>query len=246
MPKAVNAFLKREILQKGWHKQLLEPSFKAACGERVILKCGDGITRRVFPKMLLYSADLQEKWVSMHSRLRRWCWSLVDPTWVDTPPAVLDAPAAWWKKKSSQTLARPMTRQNANVSSESTHRRCRRQLIIKARKRIFEQGRPIQSSKFIRSLLQPFGCSATLVSSFLVSLADTPIFTVTILICVWFFHLWRLPSDFCHWLDAWDGAWGHQEHRIVHVQDRIRHSDTVDMMDKGLLCMKLLNNTYQR
>ena len=44
--------------------------------------------------------------------------------------------------------------------------------VLKARKRIFEQGRPLQSSKFIRCLLQPFGCSATLVSSFLLHLAD--------------------------------------------------------------------------
>lgn len=62
--------------------------------------------------------------------------------------------------------------------------------VLKARKRIFEHGRPIQSSKFIRSLLQPYGCSATLVSSFILPWTDIPIFTVTILICVWYFHPW--------------------------------------------------------
>lgn len=119
-----------------------------------------------------------------------------NPTLVDTPPAVPNALLAWWKRKISQTLARLLTRQNANISS-----------------------RPIQSSKFIRSLLQPFGCSTTLASSFLLHLADTPISTVTILICVWYFHPWWLSSYFCHRSDAWDGAWSHQEHRNVHLQD---------------------------
>lgn len=54
-----------------------------------------------------------------------------------------------------------------------------------------------------------------------VPLANTSISTVTILIYVWFFHLWRLPSDFCHWSDAWNGAWSHQKHRNVHLQDHL-------------------------
>lgn len=112
MPEAVKAFLQREILQKAWHKQLLEPSFKAACEEGIILKCGDGVTRRVFPKIILYSADLQEKWVSLCiPNFDNDNNSLVDPTWVDTLPAVPNAPAAWWKKKISQTLVRPLQRQ---------------------------------------------------------------------------------------------------------------------------------------
>lgn len=61
MPDAVKAFLKRELLQKAWHKQLLDPSFKAACEDGIIVQCGDGVTRRLFPKIMLYSADLQEK-----------------------------------------------------------------------------------------------------------------------------------------------------------------------------------------
>lgn len=128
MPEAVKAFLQWEILQKAWHKQLLEPSFKAACEEGIILKCGDGVTRRVFPKIILYSADLQEKWVSLCiPNFDNDNNSLVDPTWVDTLPAVPNAPAAWWKKKILQTLVRPLTRQSASVSSGWTLKRCRRQ-----------------------------------------------------------------------------------------------------------------------
>lgn len=118
---------------------------------------------------------------------------------------------------------------NIGKTIDKAERKCSQQVdsqemqkaVLKAWKRIFEQGRPIQSSKFIRNLLQPFGCSATWLVVSTVPLANTSISTVTILIYVWFFHFWRLPSDFCHWSDAWNGAWSHQKHRNVHLQDHL-------------------------
>lgn len=217
----MKAFLQWEILQKAWHKQLLEPIFKAACEEGIILKCRDGVTRWVFPKINIYSADLQEKWVSLcTSNFDNDNNSLVDLIWVDTPPAVLNAPAAWWKKKILQTLARPLTRQNANVPSELTLKRCRRQ-FSKLERGFLNRADLSNLQNLFGTFYNPLVVLPHWLVVSTVPLANTSISTVTILIYVWFFHLWRLPSDFCHRSDAWNGAWSHQKHRNVHLQDHL-------------------------
>ncbi|OWZ25829.1 hypothetical protein C370_07304 [Cryptococcus neoformans A1-35-8] len=144
MPEAVKAFLKREILQKAWHKQLLEPSFKAACEDGVIMKCGDGVMRRIFPKIIIYSADLQEKsYMSGYTSCGTQC------------------PNCMMKKENFANIGKIVDKVERKRFPRADSQEMQK-AVLKARKRIFEHGRPIQSSKFIRSLLQPFGCSATL------------------------------------------------------------------------------------
>ena len=52
--------LKRELLHKVWDL-LLDPQFLHAYEHGIVLKCADGITRRIFPRFFTYSADYPEK-----------------------------------------------------------------------------------------------------------------------------------------------------------------------------------------
>ena len=52
--------LKRELLHKIWDL-LLDPQFLHAYEHGIVLKCADGITRRIFPRFFTYSADYPEK-----------------------------------------------------------------------------------------------------------------------------------------------------------------------------------------
>jgi hypothetical protein len=42
---------------------LLDEDFMDAYKNGIIIRCGDGITRRVFPRFFTYSADYPEKYV---------------------------------------------------------------------------------------------------------------------------------------------------------------------------------------
>ena len=47
-----------------WHL-LIDADFVDAYVHGMLIECGDGVTRRVFPRILTYSADYPEKY--MHS-----------------------------------------------------------------------------------------------------------------------------------------------------------------------------------
>ncbi|KAI0717666.1 hypothetical protein C8T65DRAFT_528232, partial [Cerioporus squamosus] len=53
-------FCKRELYQQVWHL-LLDPEFREAYKNGIVLKCGDGVVRRLFPRFFTYSADYPEK-----------------------------------------------------------------------------------------------------------------------------------------------------------------------------------------
>lgn len=59
---AVLRFCKRELMQKIW-LLLLDDDFMHAYKHGVLLVCGDGILRRIFPRIFTYSADYPEKQV---------------------------------------------------------------------------------------------------------------------------------------------------------------------------------------
>ena len=42
---------------------LLDEKFMDAYKNGIVVRCGDGITHRVFPRFFSYSADYPEKWV---------------------------------------------------------------------------------------------------------------------------------------------------------------------------------------
>jgi len=52
----------REFLHAQW-KLLLDDEFMEAYEHGIVITCGDGITRRVFPRIFTYSADYPEKYV---------------------------------------------------------------------------------------------------------------------------------------------------------------------------------------
>ncbi|KAI0369443.1 hypothetical protein BV20DRAFT_946216 [Pilatotrama ljubarskyi] len=57
---AVLRFCKRELMQQIWFL-LLDDDFVKAYVHGILVQCGDGITRRIFPRILTYSADYPEK-----------------------------------------------------------------------------------------------------------------------------------------------------------------------------------------
>jgi hypothetical protein len=51
---------KRELMQAIW-ALLLDEKFMHAYVYGIVIKCGDGVTHRVFPRFFTYSADYPEK-----------------------------------------------------------------------------------------------------------------------------------------------------------------------------------------
>ncbi|EJF64367.1 hypothetical protein DICSQDRAFT_54144 [Dichomitus squalens LYAD-421 SS1] len=57
---AVIRLLKHDLMQKIW-LQLLDADFMHAFEHGMLVECGDGVLRRLFPRIFLYSADYPEK-----------------------------------------------------------------------------------------------------------------------------------------------------------------------------------------
>lgn len=53
---------RRELMHAIW-ELLLDPDFMEAYVHGIVIKCADGITRRVYPRIFTYSADYPEKYV---------------------------------------------------------------------------------------------------------------------------------------------------------------------------------------
>lgn len=60
--------LKRELMHAIW-LILLDDEFMEAYEHGIIVKCADGIIRRVFPRFFTYSADYPEKYVQFFTTL---------------------------------------------------------------------------------------------------------------------------------------------------------------------------------
>jgi hypothetical protein len=53
-------FLKRDLMQAVW-ALLLDEAFVDAYQNGIVVLCGDGVRRRIFPRFLTYSADYPEQ-----------------------------------------------------------------------------------------------------------------------------------------------------------------------------------------
>jgi hypothetical protein len=60
---AVVTHCHRELFHEQW-KILLDDEFMAAYEDGVVIRCGDGVEHRWFPRILTYSADYPEKCVT--------------------------------------------------------------------------------------------------------------------------------------------------------------------------------------
>ena len=56
----VISFLKHELMPQIWLR-LLDKKFMDAWVNGIVIKCGDGITRRIFFRFFIYAADYPEK-----------------------------------------------------------------------------------------------------------------------------------------------------------------------------------------
>jgi hypothetical protein len=57
---ALLTHLRRELMHEVWNA-LLDEEFLDAWENGVVIRCADGIERRVFPRIMTYSADYPEK-----------------------------------------------------------------------------------------------------------------------------------------------------------------------------------------
>ena len=57
---------RRELLQAVW-KAILDDEFVHAYTYGIIMKCIDGVERRIFPRLFTYSADYPEKYKTFMS-----------------------------------------------------------------------------------------------------------------------------------------------------------------------------------
>jgi len=58
--RAVLTHCKRELMQAVWDL-LLDEDFMHVYEHGIVITCGDGITRQVYPRFFTYSADYLEK-----------------------------------------------------------------------------------------------------------------------------------------------------------------------------------------
>ena len=58
----VYAYLKRELVHKIL-ELLLDEEFMDAYKNGIVVRCPDGVLRRIFPRFFIYSADYPEKYV---------------------------------------------------------------------------------------------------------------------------------------------------------------------------------------
>ena len=56
----------RELFHAKW-KDILDDEFLRAYEHGIVLECGDGVKRRLFPRIFTYSADYPEKYVCIIS-----------------------------------------------------------------------------------------------------------------------------------------------------------------------------------
>ncbi len=62
----VMKFLRRDLYQHIW-SLLLDDEFMNAYKHGTVIKCADGVVRRLFPRIFTYSADYPEKYVVLLS-----------------------------------------------------------------------------------------------------------------------------------------------------------------------------------
>lgn len=57
---------RRELIQAIWRKLMADPEFREAYRNGIVVKCWDGIERRLFPRIFTYSADYPEAYVASY------------------------------------------------------------------------------------------------------------------------------------------------------------------------------------
>ncbi|THU78624.1 hypothetical protein K435DRAFT_699735 [Dendrothele bispora CBS 962.96] len=134
--------LKRELMQAIW-ALILDPEFMEAYEHGILVKCGDGIIRRLFPRFFTYSADYPEKVLLATIRLLGHC----------------PCPHCLVEKNQIHQLGNHWDRvrreRKARIDTEQ-----RRNLINNMRKWIFDWGYRI-ASQAVEAFLQPFSYTLT-------------------------------------------------------------------------------------
>ncbi|KAG8700007.1 hypothetical protein FRC08_004982 [Ceratobasidium sp. 394] len=125
----------RELMHEVW-RALLDDDFVHAWKHGVVIQCADGVVRRVFPRILTYSADYPEKVLiaTIRNQGDRLC------------------PRCLVQKASASQMGTPTDmriRKKPRIDNEK-----RRGKVERARQYIYEEGRIIQS-KPVEDLLKP-------------------------------------------------------------------------------------------
>ncbi|KAK7442067.1 hypothetical protein VKT23_016343 [Stygiomarasmius scandens] len=134
---AVLTHIRRELIQAIWDL-ILDAEFMHAYEHGIVLRCSDGVIRRLFPRLFTYSADYPEKVLLASIRSLATCpcpHCLVEKDQIDQL-------GTKWDRRRRETKAR--------IDSEH-----RQSTIERIRKWIFDAGRSI-ASDVVETFLKPF------------------------------------------------------------------------------------------
>ncbi|KAL1936950.1 hypothetical protein VTO73DRAFT_3264 [Trametes versicolor] len=144
-------FLKRELMQRIW-LLLLDKEFMDIYENGMVVTCGDGVVRRIFPRFSSYSADYPEKILL----------TALKPLSNHPCPRCLIHHDDLCEAGTPEDAER---RAEKRVDSEDL-----RKTILRARKLVLEKGRSLKSKK-VQALLEPQSLNP-IQSAFSVRLAD--------------------------------------------------------------------------
>ncbi|KAG2739979.1 hypothetical protein P692DRAFT_20756128 [Suillus brevipes Sb2] len=125
---------KRELMQAIW-KLLLDEDFMHAYEHGIVIRCGDGITRRVFPRFFTYSADYPEKILLAGIKFLGECLC---------PRCLI--------KKADVPEMGTESDMNDRMTLQRVDDQARRKKIDQARKLIYQRGAPVDGKR-VKSIL---------------------------------------------------------------------------------------------
>lgn len=138
-------------MQAAWRHLVLDPEFMHAYQHGFVVKCSDGVTRRVFPRFVSYTADYPEKYVSqLHVLHINTYFRMLLATLRDN--GTCPCPRCLVKKDEADGLGTSRDRE-----IRTTQRRCdtrTRQHAVALAKRLIAKGKGIES-KPVERLLKP-------------------------------------------------------------------------------------------
>ena len=70
LPSDILTLCKRELIQAVMRTPFNGEEYKSAVVDGFVVKCGDGVTRRLYPMLFAYSADYPEKYVNKYTATR--------------------------------------------------------------------------------------------------------------------------------------------------------------------------------
>lgn len=145
--RALLTHCRRELFNAAQMVLLSDPEFQHAYKNGIVVKCADGVVRRLFPRIFTYSADYPEKWIPCPAIA--WCeTNLVSRVLIATIPDQGKCPCVRCLINTDNipglgtTEDRQMRAEKQRTDSDE-----RRKLVEDARKKLYVEGFAVDGDK---------------------------------------------------------------------------------------------------